>query len=291
VRNQLGIAAVLFILSTVSVGWSQTVTVGLYSDPQGTTCDLNLATGTIVELFVVITSSEPACVTGVDFAVPIPVCAEGKLLWLADMDTPPVTLGDSPHGIAMGFGTKLLTPITAMRIVYLVADDNLDLCDLQVLPSPYESSGEVLIADCEFNAISAQGHGVGLEYCVAQMPAPTKLSPVNGATDVSLNPTLQWESWMPDVCGESVLGCYPTHAVFFGTAPDPPKVLYDEGGFSWQPGPLQPSTTYYWRVVHFTWMGSQPGSSPEMSFTTVGPVETQNSNWGSIKDLFRGDDD
>jgi hypothetical protein len=283
----IGIAASVVILSAASFAWSQTITVGLYSDPEATKCDWNLTTGTFVKLYVVITSSELACLTGVQFAAPVPSCAQGKLLWVADSSPFPVTLGNSQTGIAIGFGTYYFTPITALEMMYIVDNEDLGLCDIQVLPAPYEPSGEVVVTDCAFNLIAAQGHGVGLSRCVGQMPPPYNLSPSDDATDVPLDPVLSWESWMPDVCGEGLLGCYPTHAVYFGTTPNPPKVLYDESGFSWQPGPLQPSTTYYWRVVHFTWAGSQPGSSPEMSFTTVGSVPTQGPNWGSIKALYR----
>jgi hypothetical protein len=285
-KNFVGIAAFVIIASIVFTASSQTITVGLYSDPQGTECDWFLSPGAWVDLYVVITGSELACLTGVQFAAPVPPCARGKLIWLGDSTPFPVTLGDSQTGIAIGFGTYYYTPITALRMSYYVADANLDLCDLPVLPAPYETSGQVLVTDCAFNLIPAQGHGVGLSYCVADMPPPYNLSPSDGATDVSLDPVLSWESWMPDVCGEGMLGCYPTHQVYFGTTPNPPKVLYDYSHFTWTPGPLQPAMTYYWRVVHLTWMSTHAGSSPEMSFTTIGSVATRDPNWGSIKALY-----
>jgi hypothetical protein len=285
-KNFVAIASVAVILFGASCGWSQTITVGLYSDPEGTECEWNLAADPVVELYVIITSSEPACLTGVQLAVPIPDCARGKLFWMNDDSPFPVTLGDSQSGVAIGFGSYYFTPITVLKMTYIIGSQDLDYCDLQVFPVTNGPPGEALVSDCSFNAVTARGHGVGLSYCVGQMPPPYNLSPVDGAADVPLNPVLSWESWMPDVCGPTVLGCYPTHQVFFGTTPNPPRVLYDHGGFSWQPGTLQPGTTYYWRVVHRTWTGSQPGSSPEMSFTTVGSVAAQGRSWGSIKSLY-----
>ncbi|HEX6791908.1 MAG TPA: hypothetical protein VF247_11410, partial [Candidatus Krumholzibacteria bacterium] len=72
--------------------------------------------------------------------------------------------------------------------------------------------------------------------------------------------------------------------LFFGTSPDPPELGY--GTVSPSPiGPLQPETTYYWRILARRFCLS--GASPVWSFTTGKGVATKQSTWGGIKALYR----
>jgi hypothetical protein len=66
---------------------------------------------------------------------------------------------------------------------------------------------------------------------------PTVLSPANGATDVSANPTLQW----------SATGAT-SYDVYFGTQNPPPSVATSIRATSY-PTTTSASTDYYWRVV------------------------------------------
>ncbi|MBI3365890.1 MAG: hypothetical protein HY033_13410, partial [Ignavibacteriae bacterium] len=94
-------------------------------------------------------------------------------------------------------------------------------------------------------------------------PAPTLLSPANGATGQSTNPTLSWNavsgatSYTVDVCIYSNFSA---------------GVLTYSGitGTSQQVGPLGTLTTYYWRVAAVNTIGTGPYSSV-WSFTTAPP--------------------
>ncbi len=68
--------------------------------------------------------------------------------------------------------------------------------------------------------------------------APTNLVPANGATGVSLTPTLSWTG-----------ATYATsYSVYFGTTSNPPLVGTTTST-SYSPGTLTAGTTYYWQVA------------------------------------------
>jgi uncharacterized protein (TIGR03437 family) len=85
--------------------------------------------------------------------------------------------------------------------------------------------------------------------------APTLLLPANGATGVTLAPTLSWAA--------------PTGAasyfVYFGTSSTPPLVT-STTGTGYAPGTVSPGTTYYWGVIAVH--GSAFSNSPTWSFKT-----------------------
>ena len=94
---------------------------------------------------------------------------------------------------------------------------------------------------------------------VVPPPAPTNLTPANGATGVSLAPTLSWSA----ASGATSYGLY------FGLA-NPPYGYGTTTQTSFSPGPLGGNVTYYWQVVAVNSAGSS--SSPIYSFiTTLAP--------------------
>jgi hypothetical protein len=90
--------------------------------------------------------------------------------------------------------------------------------------------------------------------------AATNPYPADGATDVPIDVVL---SWSP---GHGAL----MYDVYFGTSSPPPWIgkLVET---SYDPGTLEPGTTYFWRVNDFTAMGTNPG--PVWSFTTMSGSE------------------
>jgi len=84
---------------------------------------------------------------------------------------------------------------------------------------------------------------------------PTLLSPANGATGVSLSPTLTWNA----SSGAT------SYDVYFGTSSTPPLVT-NVSTTSYVPGTLIPNTIYHWQVVARNAGGT--GASPVWSFTT-----------------------
>lgn len=92
--------------------------------------------------------------------------------------------------------------------------------------------------------------------------APGKVTytgPANGATNISVTPTLTWNA---DACAQ-------VHTLFFGTS-NPPSLVGDQSGNSYSPAALTANTTYYWRVDEKNFFGTTVGSV--QSFTTAGTI-------------------
>ena len=65
----------------------------------------------------------------------------------------------------------------------------------------------------------------------------------DGATNVTLTPTLSWNAASDPNPGDVVV-----YYVYFGTSPNPP-LAFSGSTTNWLPGQLQARTTYYWYVV------------------------------------------
>lgn len=88
-----------------------------------------------------------------------------------------------------------------------------------------------------------------------------------------------------DVCAAD-FGCTLSYRIFFGTETSPPVVASVASPQVWDPGVLEPLTTYYWRVDVTAGSASAPG--PLWSFTTAETMAVQHSTWGAIKAQARG---
>jgi len=71
---------------------------------------------------------------------------------------------------------------------------------------------------------------------------PSNPSPANGAVNIPLNVDLSWVGGDPD--GDDVY-----YDVYFGTSSPPPKVIANQSETTYDPGLLEFSTTYYWKIV------------------------------------------
>lgn len=91
--------------------------------------------------------------------------------------------------------------------------------------------------------------------------APSSPSPSNGATGVSVTPTLSWTA-----SGAT------NYDVRFGTANPPPQVTTAQTAASFAPGSLAANTTYYWQIVAHNSAGATTGAV--WSFKTGGAVST-----------------
>jgi hypothetical protein len=100
-----------------------------------------------------------------------------------------------------------------------------------------------------------------------QVAGPVLVSPANGATGVSVTPTLSW----------SASAGATSYDVYFGTSSSPPLAT-NTAGTSYAPATLSGGTLYYWRVVANNSGGS--ASSATWSFTTqvAGPVLVSPAN-------------
>lgn len=113
----------------------------------------------------------------------------------------------------------------------------------------------------EVNVVGTTAGAVWSFTTQAPPPLPGVASapnPGDGAIDVALNATLSWTA------GSDA----DSHSVYFGTNPNPDGAEFqgNQGGSSFDPGPLAASTTYYWAVDEVNSTGVTPG--PVWSFTT-----------------------
>jgi hypothetical protein len=83
----------------------------------------------------------------------------------------------------------------------------------------------------------------------------------NGATGVSINPSLSW------IAGSGTS----MHKVHFGTNSDPPLVSTQSNSI-YNPGTLDYNTTYFWRIDEENLIGTTTGNL--WSFTTAGMADT-----------------
>jgi len=101
------------------------------------------------------------------------------------------------------------------------------------------------------------------EVAVANNPPnqPTSPNPGNGAINQPTSLTLTWSCSDPD--GDPL-----TYDVYFGTSGNPPLVSGNQTGTGYNPGQLNNSTTYYWKIVAKDNHGAST-SSPIWNFTTI----------------------
>jgi hypothetical protein len=108
--------------------------------------------------------------------------------------------------------------------------------------------------------------------------------PPDSAESVALDQVLRWDSW-------ACCNVADYYYIAFGTDPDPPWFVGQEiETKSFDPGPLQPNTTYYWQVAMNHWWGCPGGGSavsPVWHFTTEPSNPVENTTWGRIKALYR----
>lgn len=90
---------------------------------------------------------------------------------------------------------------------------------------------------------------------------PINLTPVSGAIDLTLDTDLGWDCNDPN--GDPVV-----YDVYFGTSNTPPLIASGQAAKTFDPGNLDSSLTYYWKIVAFDdWDGVKPGQV--WSFRTV----------------------
>lgn len=257
--------------------WAQGMpTVGLYTDASGTDMELIVQEPFgVMPIYVVVQNA--AEVSAVQFAAPVPACFTNAFYIGEDVQFP-LHIGDSQNGIAIAFGTCLSSPVHVLTINVYTTEPVTTMCYYPVLPSPMAASGMVETTDCDENFV----YGIGLTSMVGTYGPPEvwAVNPIDGSTAAPLNSKLVW--WIErHSLGLGVLWSN----LYFGTDADPPLVASYLEDFMYDPGPLQPLTTYYWKVQA---VDTDTGAtmSDVWSFTTEGPVPAEPTSWGRIKSLF-----
>jgi fibronectin type 3 domain-containing protein len=91
---------------------------------------------------------------------------------------------------------------------------------------------------------------------------PSNPSPLDGAADIDIHVNMSWIGGDPDP--DDVL----VYDIYFGTSNPPPKIISKQIKETFNPGVLQYSTTYYWKIVSLDTQGFS-ASSPIWNFSTI----------------------
>jgi hypothetical protein len=258
--------------------------LGIYDGP-GSSNPLIYDNGGTIEVYVVATLASE--MNSVDFMLDITECPG---LTLVDVSYNGLAIGSYDTGVSVSFiGCRPLPYVVAT--LTFVSTGISDCCLLWLRPHPGAASGRVEGRDCGGNVVEyGTSNGaiapVGSQGACAAPTVPENPYPPDGAVDQPLNLTLSWETEAPLGSGLGIFG----QMLFLGTDPDPP--LYPTDWPYIEPpydvGPLQPNTTYYWKIEAFAgdWEGAYT-VGPVWQFTTADPVATEPSTWGRIKALYR----
>jgi len=145
-----------------------------------------------------------------------------------------------------------------------------DDCDIT---SSFQSGTNTLEFFVTNGGSSANPGGFRAELTVTANPMPgpspaTSPSPANSATSVSVTADLSWTA------GSGTI----THDVYFGvdSTPDSTEYIGNQGTNIYDPGTMEVSTTYYWRIDEVNGNGTTTGTV--WSFTTAMQVPDAATN-------------
>lgn len=264
--------------------------VAIYADYPGfQDCFFYDTTPGTLEMYVVHTLLPEAA--SVRFAAPMPACMAGATFLYDQSDY--TLVGSSQTGVTVDYVTCVPLPVVAVKMVFATSGTSQWCCPIRVLPHPGDVSGRVEVVDCSGITLHAtQGNAVingDFMDCPCpynELPEIVDPSPQDGATGVSNTTLLDWVTIDLD---EDDVDFYSVH---LDTVSDPGEIdIYI--GPPYDPGPLLPNQTYYWKVKahEFKDYPFPPCEwwifevSPEWTFTH-GPVKTQVRTWGAIKALY-----
>jgi len=126
-----------------------------------------------------------------------------------------------------------------------------DNIEHEITNHPYYETGQITV--CVFIG------GLGPNY---PPYTPSDPSPTNDATGVARNADLSWTGGDPNP-RDTV-----TYDVYFGTSNPPPKIEPgNQSASTYDPGTMEPSTTYYWQIVAWDSHDNKT-EGPTWSFTT-----------------------
>jgi len=106
---------------------------------------------------------------------------------------------------------------------------------------------------------------------------PGNPSPPDQATEINVHTILNWMGSDPDV-GDMV-----TYDVYFGTNSNPPLLVHNQSGLTYDPGTMDYSTKYYWKVVAMDNDGASTNGSIWSFTTTNDPPNKPNLPSGGKK--------
>jgi hypothetical protein len=215
-----GIAAPL-ILSGALAGHAVATSIGIYSDPSGSSCSLSaLTVGTFVDAYVVVRPG-PQGVSAVQFAAPKPDCFAAT--WVSDQPLPgTLVLGNSQTGISISLQGCSGQTTHVLTMQYYVTGTTPSCCEFPIVADP--TAGGIMAVDCAFNTETATGVVSRVNpdpscECVGNTAplAPGGPTPQDGHDLISIFTGLSWQAF--DVDGD-ITG----FDLYFGTSTHPPLV-------------------------------------------------------------------
>jgi len=265
----LSLVAVLILFAPAALfaqANPQAGSIGIFTDAQATSCNLT-APSTGLYYFYIVHINNSMGIGGVEFAAPKPACLNGT--WLSDQNQFAVTIGTTQSSYAVGYGRCRVSQTHICTMVFFAIGATPDCCTYPVVGSPTQPGDPFQFSDCNLNLVlGAGGYAMvnSTPACPCGPPAapsvPHDPVPPNGAQGQPVALQLGWQS-------ENQLGGPLSYDVYFGTASAPPLVADHLDVPVYNPGVLQHSTHYYWRIMARSEWGTTMG--PTWDFTTTAP--------------------
>jgi hypothetical protein len=136
----LGFALALIVLLTPGAAAATAPHLSIYFDPEYTRPWGDCPGYEIAYLYIVAEDFD-VYVAGIEFAVEYPT----EILWLADYDTPPVTIGTTPAGISMAWPLPQngFSPFEVVRVIFLWNCDHCGRVDVPLCVKAHPLTGYV----------------------------------------------------------------------------------------------------------------------------------------------------
>jgi len=154
-------------------------------------------------------------------------------------------------------------------------------CRTIIAIEPATNIGVIILTNSAHNYITTIASKL-FDYAENQPPyTPSNPEPENGETNVNINIELSWTGGDPN---EDTVH----YDVYFGTTNPPPRVKRNQSDTTYDPGLLNYTTKYYWRII--AWDEWTSTSGPLWDFTTRNEPDqipdlncNGNINWVDVK--------
>ena len=136
----LGLVSLAIAFLAPAAVWAGTPRVSIYFD-RGYTVQTKDCPGYVVDYLYIVAEDFNIQMAGIEFAVDYPE----EILWLSDMEIPPVTLGQTPTGISMGFGLPVnaYSPVLLTKVAIYWNCDHCTRYNVPICPTANPYSGYV----------------------------------------------------------------------------------------------------------------------------------------------------
>ena len=125
------------------------------------------------------------------------------------------------------------------------------------------TAGNIMVMMGVFNSNTNYVDETSLGFIQVPPNIPSNPNPANGTTNVPINKVLSW------IGGDPNPHDIVTYDVYFGTSNPPPIVINNQSNTTYNPGALNFTTSYYWKIVAWDNNGSS-AAGPIWQFMTRG---------------------